>query len=352
MHFNPKKFFLVVFFLLLLGGIPAAVYMLQQQQITQQQAEKSTNFSFNPASTESSPITVNLGDNVPLDVMVDPGSNIVSSVTIEVTYDPAKLEAANGSLVVNSTVFPTILTAPIYTSGKIVAVLGVGSPNQAIQTKSKAATVTFKTLAGTQGTPTKVTYTDANIATSRGPNDQALENVFLLGQPAYIAINSTEEPSATPTNTPTPGPNNDSPVCTALTANQTSGAAPFGINFTATGTDSDGTISKATFNFGDGQVSDVTSGGGIGSDSASIQIAHTYTSAGTFQATAILTDNNNGISSNANCSQSISVSGGTVQATATPTPTIVPSGSTEVLFGIGAASLLLIIGGGLLFLIL
>jgi len=379
MHFSARKFFLVSFVVLLLVGIPVSVYFLQQQQTIQQQAEKSTNFSFTPASSSSNPIKKEIGDSIPLDVMVDPGTNIVSSVTIEIQYDADKLEAPDGSFVPDTTVFPTILSAPVYTSGKIVVILGVDSPNKAISVKSKAGTVTFKAKASTpSGTPTVITYTSNNIATSRGSNDQALENVFSSGQPAYIQIGGAEAPTGTPTTVPTGGPtavptaiptagptaeptavptaaptsapSNAAPSCTALTSDLTSGDVPLTVNFTANGTDTDGTLAKVTFNFGDGQVSDVTSGGGIGSASANVQLAHTYTSAGTFQATSLLTDNGNGVSTTGNCTLTIIANG--AAAPATPTPTIAPSGSAEILFGVGIVSLLLIIGGSLIFFIL
>lgn len=377
MHFSAKNFFLVGFVVLLLVGIPVSVYFLQQQQTVTQHAEKSTNFSFAPDSTADNPIEKNVGDSIPLDIMVDPGTNAVSSVTIEIQYDPDKLQAdqQSNSFVPNKDIFGTILSGPVYTSGKIVAVLGVSSPNQAFQVKSKAATVTFKALATTDaGTPTQVTYTannaaspNNNVATSNGGNDQALENVLSGTLPAYIAIGTsspsdtppqqpTDTPTAGPTDVPTtptvtstPAPTNGAPSCIALTVDSATGNAPLNVNFTANGSDADGTIAKVTFNFGDGQVSDVTSGGGIGSSSANVQIAHTYTTAGSFQATAVLTDDENSVSSG-NCTQTISINGAT--ATATPTPPIAATGSTGALMGIGAASALFIIGGALLFFIL
>jgi hypothetical protein len=364
MHFSAKKFFLIGFFVVLLLGIPLSVYFLQQQQTIQQEAAKSTNFSFNPTSSPGSPITKKIGDDVVLEAMVDPGTNAVTSVTIEIEYDPDKLEAGPDAFEVNDAIFPTILAGPTYEPGKITATLSVGTnTTNIIQTKVKAATITFKALANTDtDTPTQVTFNIANSnATSQGTGDQFSENVLLPGaQPAVIVIKDEDEepppsePEPTIEVTEEPvidettdvGTNNTAPFCVALTADQTSGTMPFAVNFTANGTDEDGTISKATFNFGDGQVSDVTSGGGIGSNSANIQLAHTYSTAGTFQATAIIVDNDGGISDATNCSQTISVLGDAAA------PTVAASGSTEVLFGIGALSILFIIGGGLLFLIL
>lgn len=358
MHFGAKQFFLVSFILLLLVGIPVSVYFLQQQQTITQQAAPSTNFSFEPVSSSSNPLSKTVGESIPLDVIVNPGSNAVSSVTIEIQYDPEKLEAGADAFKQNEAIFPTVLADPVYTSGKITVVVGVSSPDRAIQTKTKVATVTFTAKAKTsEGVPTQVTYTANNIATSNASNDQALENVLSGTLPAYIMINDTETPTSAPTAVPTLGPTAEpeptsgpAPVCSVFTADATSGNAPMNVNFTTSGSDPDGSITKITFNFGDGQVSDVTSGGGIGSSSATASLSHTYTEGGSFQASAIFTDNTSGVSGG-NCSQTISVTG-TATPSPTATPTIAPAGSAEVIFGVGAVSLLLIIGGALIFLIL
>jgi len=273
----------------------------------------------------------------------------------------------------NATVFPSVLEGPVYTPGKISVTLSVGpDPTKSIQTKAKAATVTFKAIANTSGAPTLVSYGASTQALSIGSNDQASENVLSSSTPATIVIGGaagptvpipTEVPSPTavitpaPTEVPTPAPTspatNQAPACSSLTVDKSTGFAPLAINFTANGTDGDGTISKVTFNFGDGQVSDVTTGGGIGTASVSAQTAHTYNSGGTVTASAIMTDNANGVSDSSSCKQTITVNA-TSSATptiigASPAPTIAPTGSTEVAIGIGAAIITFVLGGGFLF---
>src|SRR5207249_2993580 len=162
-----------------------------------------------------------------------------------------------------------------------------------------------------------------------GSQDQASENVLSSASPAYIVIGGSADitptngsgptntpvpiptsiPTATPDVTATPGPStivtdtpgptngltgtrsptgtgggNQPPVCNNLASDrETTGTALFSITDTANGTDSDGTISKVTFNFGDGQVNDVTQAGSIGSNSVNVQIAHTYNTDGSYQ---------------------------------------------------------------------
>ena len=170
------------------------------------------------------------------------------------------------------------------------------------------------------------------------------------------------------TDAPTPQPSvaaNQPPVCQSLTVSPSnSGSAPYAVTLSTSGSDPDGTVNKITFNFGDGQVSDVTQGGGIGTASISAQTVHTYQSGGTFQASAIYTDNQGGVSAQGSCTQTITVAAqlasnqgstttGTTtaqQPTATPAPTALPStGPGNKFIGIGAVVSILTLIGGMLF---
>jgi hypothetical protein len=411
MKLSGKKLFLIGFILILLVGIPLSIYLLQQQQETRTRAQKSTVLKFTPDSSTDAPIQKNIDELIPLDIMVDPGTNLVSFVKLQIQYDSEKL-APEGSdaFVANAVVFPTVLEGPIYSDGKVEVTLSVGpDPTKAIQTLSKAGTLTLKAIANTaDGQPTLVTYGISTQVLSIGTTDQASENVLSSSEPATIIIGGAElsgtlapiptgtisptpeisgepttEPTDTPlptteptaTNTPSPtfGPTptgtisatagpNISPVCNSLAVDRaTTGIAPFAIVFTASGSDADGTISKVNFNFGDGDISgDITTTGGIGTNSVNVQTSHEYQNAGTYTASAILTDNNSGVSSTDSCQQTIIVQegstggtgGGTPTSTMTPTPTIAATGAFDTALGIGAFAMFLIIGGGLLFFVL
>lgn len=397
---SAKKFFLIGFIVILIIGIPVTIFYLQKQQETRSRAQPSTVLKFTPESTQSAPIQKGIGDLIPLDVMVDPGSNLVSFVKLSIIYDADKLatDSAN-AFAPNTIVFPNVLEGPVYSSGKIEVTLAIGpDPTKVIQSLAKAATFTFKAIAPTpDGQPTLVTYGSTTEVLSTGPNDQASENVLSSTVPAAIAIGGAEitptitegltpSPTSTPTttptaaDTPTPSPTieatatpistltptpsgtaaaNQVPVCSTLAVDRaTTGIAPFAITFTANGTDSDGTISKVNFNFGDGAVSgDVATGGGIGTNSVNVATSHEYQNAGTYTASAVLTDNSGGVSDSTSCQQTIVVQSGTGAttmpgATSTPIPTLPPTGSVSTAVGIGAAILLMIVGGGLLFFIL
>lgn len=400
MKFSGKKIFLVGFLVVLLVGIPTTIFLLQQQQEVRSRAEKSTTISFTPDSSTSAPLQKKIGDTIPLDIMVDPGKNLVSFVKLEIQYDPEKLATTGATtLQPNIVAFPTTLEGPVYSPGKISVTLSVGpDPTKAIQAKVKAATVNLKAIANTPAdTPTVVTYGATTQVLSIGANDEASENVLSNTVPATILIGDatpTEGPTAavtevpTPTTAPTDQPTSapvptsppgadptsapapttadgtpsasQPPTCSSLTVDrETNGAAPFAITFTVNGTDSDGTISKATFNFGDGEVSDVTNSGGIGTNQVNAQMAHTYNNPGTYQASAILTDETNGVSDSASCLQTISVTSGNSSGSAqssntnvsSSSATIPPTGMTEVAMGIGAAAFFLVMAGAALFFI-
>ncbi len=383
---NGRKIFLFAFIAVLLIGIPVTIYLLQQQQDPRSRAEKATILTFTPESSATAPIQKNVGDDIPLDIYVDPGTNLVGFVKLEVQYDPEKLATASAeAFAPNTAVFPSVLEGPVYTPGKIIVTLSVGpDPTKVVQVKTKAATVMLKALNPTApGPATIVSYGLETQALSIGGEDQASENVLSSSTPAHIAIggesvsptdsipSGTATPTVAPTTAPTIAPTavptvslvptdgatpsaNMAPVCSTLTPDKSpSGAAPLVLNFGATGNDPDGTISKVTFNFGDGQVADVTDpASGVGTASVSAQASYTYSTAGTFTASAVLTDNAGGISASTSCTQTVTVTGAadtTVAPTIDPPISLPPTGTTEVAFGIGALLLTVILGGGLLF---
>ena len=384
MNVTRKRILLFGFIAAMLVGIPLTLYGLSTQQETRQQAEKATILTFLPESSEDTPISKALNEEFPLEVSVDPGTNLVSFLKLEIQYDETKLATseADGGFVVNEAAFPVTLEGPVFSTGKIQVTLSVGSdPTNAIQQVTKALTIKFKALADTGETPTNITFGNSTEVLSIGSNDQASENVLLNVNPALVLIgqsSTTITPiSVTPTHTPVPtnttaptqppqptsipptaGPTgtNESPVCTALNIDrENTGSAPYSVTFTAVGDDSDGTVSKVTFNYGDGPVENVTETGGIGTSSVSVQRAHTYTNPGTYSASAIITDNSQGVSDANACKVTITIlpapttGGNGGGLTIAPSATISDPGPGDVILGMGGVALLFIVIGGILF---
>lgn len=348
--FSLKKILLIGFVAILLITIPVTMFVLQQQQEIRSQAQASTSLSFTPLSTTANPYQVKVDDTVSLDVMVNPNGNSISFVRLEIQYDPTKLappEDVTTLFTQNKTAFP-VTNQPVVNdtdSGKVIISVSVDTQATTdITTLTKVGTLQFKAIEKTE-TPTQVVYGIQTQVLSKAEGDQASEDVLLPSgkSPAIIAVVEGTEPSpsVSPTESITPSPSitvttspeptispsptvaatNVAPACVSLVADVTSGTAPLTVNFTAIGSDTDGTVEKITFNLGDTNVASVTEG--LSLSSASGQLAHTYTSGGIFTASTVITDNSSGTSTNV-CSQTITVTG----PTATPgagTPTTAPT---------------------------
>lgn len=395
-NLNGKKIAIIGFVIALLISIPVLVYFIGFNQENRSRAEKSTTLSFVPESTTDSPINKAVNEEISLDIMVNPGTNLVSFIKLDIQYDDTKLATAEAdTFKAYEAAFPVTLEGPVYSPGKIAVTLSVGSdPTKAIQTLTKAATIKLKAIDNTGTTPTSVTYGNATEILSLGSNDEATENVLQNVLPAYIIIGTssitptdsltptatptatiqptiTTVPTAVPTTVPTTGPTspvttNQLPVCTALNLDRnTTGTAPYAVTFTAVGNDPDGTISRVILNYGDGPVETVTETGGIGSNSISVQRSHTYNNTGTYTASATLVDNSNGYSDQNSCKTTITVQaaggggGGTGDGntgggglTTFPTATMANTGPGDVFIGAGAIAVMMIVIGGLLFFVL
>lgn len=333
---SGKKLLLLGFIVVLLVIIPLTVYLVQQQQKTRIGAAPSTSLTFVPLSR-----SVTVGQPVNFEIWVNPGSNQISFVKLVIDYDQAKLQAGASALTPNTSAFEPALQGPTYTPGNISVTLSVGAnPNRIIQTRTRVASLVLEALSATAGTPTRITFDTAPDKTqvlSIASADQFNENVLLLSSltPAEVTIaQAVGGVSATPTPSPSPdgtSPANKPPVCTSLSLDRaSSGKAPYSIAFTATGNDTDGTISKVTFDFGDGPVVDETQGGGIGTNKASVQKSHTYNNPSTYTATATFTDNDGALSSiSTKCTETIKITSSTgvdgdvstIATVGSPTPT-------------------------------
>jgi hypothetical protein len=370
-----KKIFLLGFIIVILIAIPFSVYIAQQRQQKTIKAAASTTLSLEPAST-----TINVGETLTLNIMLDPGTgttaNQVSFVKLSISYDPANFATISGSLALNPN-SPNTLTTTVedanYTDGKTTLSLSIGAdPTRAVMIKTKIATLQLRAIAATTSTGSSVRFDSApdTQVLSIASSDQTSENVLSTTSPATIIISSalipTIIPTSTPASTPIPTPTGTSsasiaPTCTGLNADRSlTGAAPYALTFTAVGNDSDGTVSKASFSFGDGSVQDITAGGGIGTGFVNVPISHTYSNVGTYTASVTLTDNSNNLSvQQGNCAKIITVSSGSGPLTPISTVTqppiqipLPPTGPGEKILGIGAIGVIFTVIGGILLIFL
>lgn len=377
--FSGKKILLLGFIVVMLTAIPLSVYIAQKQQETRTQAAPSTSLSFNPPKHDAAKVD----ETVSFDIMLDPGAgdppNQVSFVKLIINYDPLKL-ATDAAGLLPTSAFPTELEEPVYSSGSASVTLSIGpDPLKAIKTKTKIATISFKTLAPTD--QTKIVFAAGTQVLSVGKEDEAGENVLSTTNPAIVALKEIS-----PTIGPTTAPVSSNITCTGLGLDRSAtGKAPYSITFTASANASSGSITKVSFNFGDGPVEDITEGGKIGTNSVSVQKAHTYNNPGSYTASAIFTGNDGSLSTLSDtCTKVITVNAGvggvptpspsgTESAQITPpvTPTeiipteiatelspspilspIPPTGPPSKLIGIGIVGAILSIIGAIIFFIL
>lgn len=364
MNIFTNKFFIIGSLVFILLAIPISLYLLRQQQVVKTKAAQTTTVSIDPQT-----IIIGVNEEFNVDVKVTPNQNEVNSIIFKVTFDQSELALTKISP--NSSNFPITLEEPVITatSGRIGLSTGTSIESR-VKTATKAATLTFKALKIT--TKPSVINFDDTVAyiLSSATADIETENVFKSSTPGSVTItaSSTLSPTPAPTQSPLLSPVvSQPPVCTALNVDRTTtGNVPFSITFTVNGNDPDGIIEKITIDFGDGPTQDITVGSGIGTNTVSAPISHTYNNAGSYTASATLTDNNKGISAIGRCSQVITVATSTGTSIITsapvllpptstptpatvivsaPTPTLEPAGTIETTLGIiGGVGLLIGIG--------
>lgn len=133
---------------------------------------------------------------------------------------------------------------------------------------------------------------------------------------------ATVTPTATMTPTTTPTPTNSPPRCLGLSAYPGAGAKPLTVNFACAGYDGNNDITAAEFGYGAGQKSLVEKNVG---QYGSLTSTFTYTTAGTYNVTCRVRDNNNAFSDYpSSCTYSVVVADNVLTPTPirTPAPTI------------------------------
>ena len=202
-----RMFPVLLTFVLLVAVVLMVRLTPQKSQETRTHAAQGTKLYFTPTSSGSSPIQKQTGDTFTVDIMVDPGPNVVSFLKFEVLYDSTVLSLAQNGLAVNTTAFPATIEGPIIQSGRIAASVGIGSvPTNAIITPTKVATLTFSALKAS-GSPVEIKYGSISQALSIGPNDRAGDNVLATTESAFVVIGQL-------TATLTPGPTSNNPTPT------------------------------------------------------------------------------------------------------------------------------------------
>ncbi len=191
MNLSPRIKLLFASVLVLVISIPITLSLLQTRQDTRSGAAAGTTLSLIPSPGPLNTIHKAVGDEVPINVMIDPGTNAVTILRLQAKYDPTKLQAP---LIAKDAFTPTerfdTTLSPIVSNGTVSVIITVGSdPNQAIRSIADAGTFNFTAIGETEvDTTTDVSFTAQTEVYSAGSGDSARENILSSSKPAKITI--------------------------------------------------------------------------------------------------------------------------------------------------------------------
>jgi len=213
-----KKKITIVLFILLFGLLSLFIKAVITKQDSRQQASTSTSLYFTPDSSTSNPIMKKVNESFTLNLMVEPGTAMVSFVSFTVLFDQSKISVIDtNSVTINTSAFPALYEGPFVNPGRIDATVSTGNdPTRAVTEPTKVASITFKAISGTGNQAAEISFKDTSIVLSVGASESASQNVLELTIPAFIKIEGdNNNPTTAPTNTPMP-PITPTPPNTAL----------------------------------------------------------------------------------------------------------------------------------------
>lgn len=194
-----KKILLIVSILVVVIAIPVTIYLVSQRQEIRNKAAPATTLSISPAT-----ITKNVGDQFPLDVLIDSGKNQVVAVELHVRFDPEKLQAET---ITNGALFPNVLASGIVEPGAASITVGAPSTTKPVTGSGSVAVVRFKALAPASS-PVSVAFAGNTFVSGIG---EASTNVLVGSTGATITISGKNtqgtgesSASASPPVLPTP----------------------------------------------------------------------------------------------------------------------------------------------------
>lgn len=140
MKILTNKFFILGNLILILAAIPLTLFFVKKQQDLQSSAAPSSKLYFQPASVN----TQLQCTSFTMDVMVDPGTNQVSTIDLYLTYDPTLVEVTQ---ITPSSTFNIVQREASISNGTasidLDAVGGSPDPSKYVTSITKVATVTF-----------------------------------------------------------------------------------------------------------------------------------------------------------------------------------------------------------------
>lgn len=185
---GKKKVLAILGGLLAIVGLVVTVFLVDRVQDLRGRAEKSTTISLNPPTQEVAP-----GENATLDVVLNPGTNQVNFVKLQIFYDSSTFSLDGDSYFELDPASGMRLAKPleIPTPGIMIVTLDVGSdPTKVIRTTQRIGTITLPVNSDLPGGVEKDITIDTTQTQVRSiqSNDAFNENVLANVQNAKIII--------------------------------------------------------------------------------------------------------------------------------------------------------------------
>lgn len=214
-----KKYSFLLPTLFTLLCVTLLVYFIQQKQEIRSNANKtSTVLYLTPETAWEKPLNKKIGEAVPFDIMINPGTDSISIVRLEIVYDSSVLKPADSQVVVpEKNTFPVTVEGPVMNNnmGKISVTYSIGAESEkAVKTTQKIATLNLVAYSNTENSVSVISFSDKSAAYSMSPSSHAYQNVLITARPGYIYIGNspftpgpsqgTPAPEASPTVTPVP----------------------------------------------------------------------------------------------------------------------------------------------------
>jgi hypothetical protein len=159
-------------------------------------AATTTSLYFQQTSTYITPIELISNETQTLDVIIDPGSNKISFLKVEIQYDPAVVSINSGGFIPNTEAFPLFLEGPIYANGKVSFAMSIGGdPANSITSGTKIGSLTVHARETTA--TSVISFGSGSAAYSLHPDDLANENVLGSKLPTFISV-TAQQLSPTP----------------------------------------------------------------------------------------------------------------------------------------------------------
>lgn len=151
MGYFAKHRLITLTLLIQLIALPLLLILTREPQNSQGKAAPSTTISFTPDTTINNPENLQKDEYFSPNIIIEPGSNLITEAKIEIFYDPTKVELVKTlPLTINTEAFPNIIAKPTFSPGKVELTVAVVNSAKPITEKVKVATLFFKALDNAQ----------------------------------------------------------------------------------------------------------------------------------------------------------------------------------------------------------